>query len=425
MLGQAAPPAQPKAQPPNQGLPPGLPAAKSAPGPLETAMAHLAAGRFSAAEPILVKLYKSTPNDPRINQALAYLYNLKGDHTRALPLWQKAVRIQPTPQAYNGLAATLGELGRNPEAEANFLKALRLEPNNLGTSFNLAGLYMKRNDFGAAAPLLEKVVKGAPGQPQPAYMLALCYSATGHADQAQNTLLALPAKARDIEEIQLMLGAIAREQNKPAEARKYFERVLQLNPDSVTGAASLGALLAAGDEPARGVTLLEDAWKRDKTSYVAGYNLALAYKRAGKLAESRSVLASLLTKGETPEIYNLLGSVEVGLNNSKDALGYLERAVEMDPRETYFFDLGYQQLQNHFAPEAAATFQKGTQRHPDAVRLWLGLGTAYLALSRNDDAMAAYQKAAGKGEDAKVQQFLETAKRPGPSSVDELIKSLK
>lgn len=377
--------------------------------PIETAVGHIQAGRLRAAEAVLVKLIQGGTNDPRVTETLAYVYNLKNEPARALVYWQRSIKMRPSAAAYAGLAATLAELGREDEAETNFRKALSLEPGNLLASYNLAGLFLKRDEFEQAIPLLERVVKAAPGQAEPTYLLALCHSARGRTEQAQATLLTLPAKARDRESIQLMLGSLALTLKKPEDARKYFERVLQLNPGSVPGAANLGALLAAGAESARGIELLEQAWKSDKTSYLAGYNLALAYKQTGKPEQSRSILATLLTKGETGEIYSLLGSVEAALNNPKDAIGYLERAVELDPRENHIFDLGYQQLLNFSLKEAQATFERGVKRYQEATRLWLGLGTAHFAQARGEEAVTAYLRAAEKTDDPRVLRFLGNA----------------
>lgn len=393
-------------QTPAQPAPPALPPAKT---PLETAVGHIQAGRLPAAEAILVRLVKSNPKDARANETLAYVYNLKNEPAQALVYWQRAVKLRPSAATHAGLAATLAELGRDEEAEASFRRALSLEPANLLASYNLAGLYLKKEDYDRATPLLERVVKAAPGQPEPAYLLALAYSGRGRAAQAQAVLLALPAKVRDREPVQLLLGSLALTLKNPGEARKYFERVLQLNPSSVPGAANLGALLASGGEPARGIELLEQAWRSDKTSYLAGYNLALGYKQAGQPEQARSVLATLLTKGETGEIYNLLGNIEAALNNPKDAAGYLERAVELDPREGHVFDLGYQQLRNYSLKEAQATFQRGVERDPDSSRLWMGLATAYFAQAHNEEAITACLRAAEKSDDPRVLRFLGNA----------------
>lgn len=389
-----------------QGQNASLPPAKTA---IETAVGHIQAGRLQSAEGILVKLIQGGSNDPRVYETLAYVYNLKREPARALVYWQRSIKIRPSAAAYAGWAATLAELGRDQEAETHFRKALSMEPGNLLASYNLAGLFLKREDFEQATPLLERVVKAAPGQAEPTYLLALCYSGSGKPEQAQTTLLSLPAKARDREPILLLLGSVALTLKKPAEARKHFERVLQLNPSSVQGAANLGALLSSGAESEKGIELLEQAWKSDKTSYLAGYNLALAYKQNGKPEQARSVLATLLTKGETGEIYNLLGSIEAALKNPKDAVGYLERAVELEPREAHFFDLGHQQLLNYSLKEAQATFQKGVQRYPHASRLWMGLGTAYFAQARNEEAVTAYLRAAEKNDDPQVIRFLGNA----------------
>src|SRR5207249_3154298 len=102
---------------------------------------------------------------------------------------------------------------------------------------------------------------------EPAYMLALCFSAMNQPAQSRATLLKLPAKARDLEQVLLLLGANTATLGDKKEALKYYERANELNPISVPVLANLGSLLVKEGQRDRGVELLEKAWKNDKASY--------------------------------------------------------------------------------------------------------------------------------------------------------------
>lgn len=339
---------------------------------LRAALEHLQQGRAEVAEPLLQRLWQSYPNEPDFNQALGMLYRLKGEAARATPYLEKAVRLRPSAQAYIHLAANYADRGRDGEAVATFRKALALAPANIAARFHLAALYLK----------------------------------LGRPEQTRRTLLALPPKARDQEEIQVLLGSAALSLNQRSEAEAHFERALGLNPDSVQAAANLGALLVASGSTGRGLEMLESAWKKDPDSYLAGYNLALAYKQASKLEAARSVLTALLTKQETGELYNLMGELEASQQNYEGALHHLERAVELEASEAHLFDLGYRLLQLWTLDRAVTVFRRGTEQFPQSARHWIGLGAAYFAQARNEEAINAYLRATESGEDPRAYRFL-------------------
>jgi len=279
----------------------------------------------------------------------------------------------------------------------SLLQAAPGAPADPAADLNRARLYLERDRFAQALPLLERVVRARPGVVEAAYLLAVCYSALGRPAQARLTLLSLPAQARDREEIQLLLGSAALALGRHSEAQSHFERVLQLDPDSVQGAANLGALLVARGSVGRGLELLERAWKRDSSSYLAGYNLALGYVETGNFEGARRALTTLLARQETGELYSLLGEVETRLKNPQGAVQYLARAVELEPSEAHLFDLGYRLLRLWMLNEAGEAFRRGTEQFRRSARLWMGLGSVYFAQAKTEEAIDAYLQATEAG----------------------------
>ncbi len=372
----------------------------------QDAIARWRQGHPEAAEPVLKDLCGQYPEEPAFQDALGTLYSLQGQPRLATPYLERAARLKPSAEAKAKLAENYAELGRSREAETWFQKALALEPANIGANMGLASLKMDRDAYVEAAPLLERVVRARPTDPQPAYLLAVCYSSLGRAAQARRVLLNLPEKARDREEIQLLLGSISLALHRRDEARAYFERALQRNPASVPAAANLGGLLVAAGDLERGLKLLDGAWRSDPTSYLAGYNLALAYRTKGDFAAARNVLTALLAQGEKAELYNLLGEVEIELRDGPAALNHLERAVKLEPGEANLFELGYALLQFWKLNEAVEVLRRGTAQFPSSARLWMALGTAYFAQDRNQEAIDAYLRAAQQGDDPRAYRFL-------------------
>lgn len=387
-LTSQTPSAPSKPQPKPQTAQPAAPvSAIVATKDFQTVVEALRQGRVDQAEPILLKLYKTSPDNPDVLLAMGTLYSLKGDAANAVLYMEKSVKAKPTAQAYAGLAAAYGGAGRGEDSVGALRKSLALDPTNISANFNLAAIYMQVNNFSEAIPLLERVVKAKPTEPEPFYLLGLCHSAMGQPAQAKTVLLKMPAQGRDMEQVLLLSGSVAAALGENAEAHKYLERAVQLYPISVGALANLGALLVKEGKSSQGIELLDKAWKTDKGSYLAGYTLAGAYYQAGKLQEARSVLGTLLTKGETPDIYLLLGQVEDELSNHTIAIGYFQRAIEIDPGETTQFALGYSQLRFGKPEEAEATFVAAMQKMPLSTPFRLGLGASYLLENKSAQAL--------------------------------------
>ena len=319
--------------------------------------------------------------------AMGTLYSMKGQSDVAVPLLEKSVKAKPAGQSWAVLAAAYGELGRIDDAVAAFRKALALEPGNLVANFNLAGIYMQANAFSEAVPLLERVVKARPQEGEPAYMLALAYAASGQPGPSRALLLKLPQAARDTEQVLLLLGSNSTALGDQYDALKYYERAVELNPISSGALANLGSLLLKQGKTDRAIELLDKAFKLEKTNYLAGITLATAYRESGKPEQTRSVLSTLLTKGETAEIYVLLGQAEDDLKNHDAAIRNFVRATELDPSEGVQFYVGYSHLRAGKPDLADAAFRAALGKLPLSTRLRMGLGLALLAENKAPQAV--------------------------------------
>jgi len=362
------------------------------------AMDALKEGRIDVAEPVLTKLIKAAPENADYNLGVGTLLAMKGDTQNAVPFLEKSVKAKPSSQSYATLGAAYADLGRGEQAIAALRKSLSLDPTNLASNFNLAAIYIQVNSFAEAQPLLEKVVKARPAEPEPTYLLALCYSALNQPAQARTVLLKLPPKVREAEQVLLLLSSNSAQLGEDGESRKYLERALELNPISVPVMANLGALLVHQGERERGLEMLDRAWRTDKTSYLAGMSLAQADYDAGKFTGALEVLGSLLTKGETPDIYSLLGNVEDALKNHDKALVYLSRAAELDPSEHSQFAIGYSQLQAGKPDLAESAFRTAMEKLPLSPRLRMGLGAAYLVQNKSQQAVQTLQPFSAKDD---------------------------
>src|SRR5207342_3619067 len=103
---------------------------------------------------------------------------------------------------------------------------------------------------------------------------------------------------------------------------------------------NLGELYARSGKAAEAVPFLEQAQRINPSSYENGYDLALTYILAGRLADARQTVQDLLKKKNTAELHNLLGEIEEKDGNFVAAANEYETAAHLDPSESNLFDWG-------------------------------------------------------------------------------------
>src|SRR6266581_954604 len=112
----------------------------------------------------------------------------------------------------------------------------------------------------------------------------------------------------------------------------------------------------------------------EPTSYLATYNLALAYKHDGNPQAAIELLELTLEKQPSAELHNLLASLEEEAGRYVEAVRHYQRAVDLEPDdEQYYFDLGAEYLMHLTLVPATEVF-RGSQRFPASPRLHVGRG---------------------------------------------------
>ena len=109
----------------------------------------------------------------------------------------------------------------------------------------------------------------------------------------------------------------------------------------------------------------------------------------------KSLREKIEREPQKAEFHHLLGDVEEKLGNSLEAVREYQRAVELDPREPYFFDWGSELLLHHAPEPAVEVFSKGNRLFPQSVRMLVGLGSAWFARGDFDQAVRAGLRGVG------------------------------
>jgi len=143
---------------------------------------------------------------PQVQFQLARAYLLTNDVAKAMPCLQKAVA-----------------------ADKNFVDAVLL----------LANINIRKGNPDQAIRLLNELIKSQPQIPQVYLLLADAYVAKKDLDQSLAVCRRMAEAFPKSAEVPMIIGALLVRQNKPDEARKEFEKSLELAPDLLAATEQL------------------------------------------------------------------------------------------------------------------------------------------------------------------------------------------
>jgi len=222
----------------------------------------LRAGNLDEAESAFRALIEQGSELAQAHNNLGIVYQMRGQHERAVVQFREAARIAgdyPAPRIL--LGASLLALGQVEEAKVSLEAAVRLAPGESLAHLQLARAYEQSGDWSGAVDQFRALRRLAPGDPEHAYSLGQAYlrlsetclrqlhdgnpdSARSHQAQAHNYRLqgrpdlALEAFERaaqadpTLPEIHLAIAQIHVEQKRWAEAHREIERERAIVPES-------------------------------------------------------------------------------------------------------------------------------------------------------------------------------------------------
>ena len=157
---------------------------------------------------------------------------------------QRQAAIAERPDAYLNLGVLHSNLGRPADAEASYLKALRMDPAYLPARFNLANLYNAQGRNEEAEAQLRAVLKHAPNHGEAYYSLGLLLAERGDKEAAAEYLASaarrMPKRARVRYNQALVLQELGR-MPQAEQALLAAARLDGLDPDVLNALALLYA----------------------------------------------------------------------------------------------------------------------------------------------------------------------------------------
>ncbi len=162
---------------------------------------------------------------------------------------------------------------------------------------------------------------------------------------------------------------------------------LERNAASYDANYKLGKLLIEEGRAHEAIPYLEHASQTKAGAYESEYELARAHCVAGEYDVAAAQTRALLARQDKAELHHLLGEIEEKSNNPLEAVRQYQRAAELDPSESNYFDWGTELLLHQAAEPAIEVFGKGSRLFPSSIRMLSALGAAWYARGSYDQAV--------------------------------------
>ena len=176
-------------------------------------------------------------------------------------------------------------------------------------------------------------------------------------------------------------------EHETSESERELRAAAERMPGSFQANRRLGHFYIRSEKYRDAVPLLEAASRIDPADHDNAYDLALAYKATGELAQAREQVQRMLAISDNADARRLLGDIDEHIDDSLGAVQEYERAVRLDPSEQNYFAWGTELLLHRAVPPAIEVLTKGSAANPKSERMLAALGAALYA-------SGAYQQAA-------------------------------
>jgi len=337
---------------------------------------------------LLVGLQSAVPQGEAVTvaarQHLKRGYELaeKGDLKPAEAELRQAIRVAPNyAAAVAFLGAILFRQGNLGEANSYFERALRLDPADLGTRYNLALSQTRLGEDIPAKTNLEWILKAKPGHPQARLLLGTVLERRGEDARAVELLESAPDLLRQAPDAIMSLARCYYRADKDEKAHQTLELLLghPAGPEATFAGARTAA--QAGD-----LNTAERLFESIRSSYpdqvTLEYELALAQYNAGRFADSRSQLLKTINSGaRDTRLVRLLAWTYQRENRTEEAARTMMQAVELDPSaEAGYTEFGMLLLEQGRYTQAYDVAAKALERMPNSAAAYRvkGLAEGYL-----------------------------------------------
>jgi tetratricopeptide (TPR) repeat protein len=245
-------------------------------------------------------------------------------------------------------AVAAQDRGELDKAESMLLALRSKHPGLFAVDESLGLLYVGREQFAAALPILKAAATESPS------------SDLAHAN----------------------LGADYLKLGKNEEAVRELRIAARLNPANGETQSNLGQAFVASNQPAEAAKALGKAVALEPENWDLRYNWAAVLLDTGDTDQAAQALAPIPNQDAMPQVQALLGDIAEKQGRFLDAVKHLQAAAKLDPSEANIYFLGLEYLKHWTFDPAIQFFEYGVAHYPSSKRMLLGLGITRYSMNQ-------------------------------------------
>jgi tetratricopeptide (TPR) repeat protein len=320
---------------------------------LRMADGYNALGKYEAAAQIYMDLLKRLPDMPYVRESIRAKLKDMSQHDRdpklATEQLEAVIRDNPTDvRAYYLLGGIAYDAKKYSDAADYYTRAMLLDPEFEPVYYDLAGVQLGDDKPRQSLETLDRARQKFPQNFLLEYLYGITYTRLKDYTNAVNHFNAadILAPAKDtnrMTDFYFQFAAACERKGDYAAAEKYFEKCLQLSPDSDEALNYLGFMWAdRGEKLDRARELIERAVKNepDNPAYLdsMGWVLFKLHQPAAALDWILKAIKS--SEEEDSTIYDHLGDIYAALGQMDKARQAWSKSLKLEPNEAVRKKLG-------------------------------------------------------------------------------------
>jgi tetratricopeptide (TPR) repeat protein len=289
----------------------------------------------------------------------------------------------------SNLGAAYSALGRYEDAIQEYKRALVIDSGNYAVRFNLALAYYKAAWFTEAATELEKFIAAVPGSPQTAnaqLVLADCQVRLGEYKKVIEALSPLADADSSNRTLAYLLGSALIGDGQLDKGQAIIDRLFR-HEDSAEAHLLMASILLLADDAQSALKEAQRALELNPKlpSVQAWYGRVLM--RLGDTEKAKTAFKSELASNANDFDSNLyLGVLLRQDKQLEEARSYLQRAIQLRPREQYArYHLAAVYAAAGKPSDALPLLEGVLKEHTDFVEARVLLASVYYRLNRKED----------------------------------------
>ena len=325
-------------------------------------------GQTQRALEVLQSGLRQAPNDPALMALAGELYLQNNELGKATEHFEKAAKLDPKNAGVRtGLALSRIASGEMDHGMVDLESAVQLDSQRYQADIMLVVSHLRRESYDEALKAIAGLEKKQPNNPMTHNLKAAAYVGKKDIATARKHLERALALQPTYVTAATNLARLDIEDNKPREARRRFETILEKDKNNVQALlalANIGPRIEATQKER--VDWLERARKASPGSVQPRLMLARLYAQAGDMKKAVEVAQQAqLSNPDNPEVLDTLGAMQLAAGDKNQALSTYRALAKVQPNSPVaLYRLAGAQAANA-DPAAAGTLKKALALKPD------------------------------------------------------------